>query len=885
MLCISRCTQYHIFVIMRRFFFLLLAAWFCILLPARAMPGDSVITIQSYYAQQPLVQATRFATTPNGDTTVMLYVSRISRTNIPFQDDSLLLRVRMWNSQSGATLPTRDYRSIQPDRASNLYNLLPINGVPRLFYAPDSTTLDIMSISDGKRVQHCNFSHTILSLSWSPDNLHTFVTTDNGKYYIVDNRSGATVLSDSTYDYIQDNRRYHSNAQCAQIDWTLDNSLAMITLNEFIDTVGGRGENLFFKSTWRPFDVKNRSYLAKTFPKLNGPGNWLPNGRSFMFINLGKLSITALSGTKKEVATGKQIIGHQWVDGTPYVMILDYNNSISKWNIDSAKKVSDFTVDNLQGFCFSPDAKALAYVDNGALTLINTETNQGIHRVTLNFPYKIVWSDKRSLQLLNGNNAIMVRDSNNRFRFVNLNTGQVMVTLDSTDDWQVSPDGTALFTLGRKIERYDLFNGKKTSVFPAHDVADEVVDIAFHPSGIELANIDSTMLHIWNTKNGNLLRERSYAHLQKVYWSPDSSIIYLLRSDTAKSNYLTAVNATSLDTLFHIKPASGWMRFHGFSPDGKYALTTEQSKAIIYNLRNGQLVHEVKNDSPLLSASWSEDSRRIGTGDSAGYGKIIFWEKDSVALRYNANYTVHYLRMDASMNYAVCRSDSMTVLLSTKDGKILQYFTRATDRTTFIGDSIFVAVYDELFVESLLAGGDLLQFLTTTPAYFNGWGDYYATGGADILDTIRVVSYDTHKLHSALPGIRSRNAMIWTENSSTLAYTDALNNIFIWSPTGMVHKPRKTTGVELEAEEPMLSTYPNPAQQYLTISALEQRGIRSISIWDAVGNRLFAVELNSQANNSAQQGIDVSSLPQGYYSAEVQMENGKRIRKGFMILR
>ncbi|MRS05932.1 T9SS type A sorting domain-containing protein, partial [bacterium] len=81
-----------------------------------------------------------------------------------------------------------------------------------------------------------------------------------------------------------------------------------------------------------------------------------------------------------------------------------------------------------------------------------------------------------------------------------------------------------------------------------------------------------------------------------------------------------------------------------------------------------------------------------------------------------------------------------------------------------------------------------------------------------------------------------------------------------------------TVGIETPVAKSEIQLFPNPADQFMTISSSEN--LQSVRIFNSVGQVVFQDKMDSQSIQ-----VNVQSYKPGLYTVQVTTENGNEIKK------
>lgn len=192
-----------------------------------------------------------------------------------------------------------------------------------------------------------------------------------------------------------------------------------------------------------------------------------------------------------------------------------------------------------------------------------------------------------------------------------------------------SPDSryVAAGAADQMIRVYDLGTGELTSTLTGHTIG-SVQALAFTPDGQTLiSGGEDESVRMWNWKEGRqtgTLNDR-IGKVQALDISPDGKRLALGTQNNLVKIYRIGPNQ---QLILQLDQFNDWVSDLRFSPDGQYLLTTSfDQRARVWDLKNKNLVLDIKHPGTVRSASFSPDGKYILTaswGEGANNRATVF---------------------------------------------------------------------------------------------------------------------------------------------------------------------------------------------------------------------------------------------------------------------
>lgn len=304
--------------------------------------------------------------------------------------------------------------------------------------------------------------------------------------------------------------------------------------------------------------------------------------------------------------------------------VLKQDNSVRLWDAVTGRLINKFPkFSNGIDAWFSEDSKSVVTISDSIKVW---DVNSGKCRATLNGvkgAYTAQFSpDGKSIVAVSSDNSAKICDSR---------SGILVKSLQGHSDRLVSaafsPNGKYVVTasLDKTAKVWDVNNGALLFSLEGH--LKRVRSAQFSSDGnlIATASSDSTA-KIWDVHSGKLIRTfNSNNHVFSAQFSPDG--LFLATSSLQTAN----IWELSSGKLIHsLKGHSTWVYSIGFSPNGKYIITSSyDNTSKIWDVTSGKLVLPLEEPIQIHSAKFSKDGKYIITTLLDGSVKI--WNGDNPA--------------------------------------------------------------------------------------------------------------------------------------------------------------------------------------------------------------------------------------------------------------
>ncbi len=795
---------------------LVLSLTFSLLFARDVSAADSLVTIHSFYLNRGHYLKPIVASSVNGDTAIMVVPYRVSRDTSAI--DTVLLRIRTWNSLTRATLTTSTVFSSQAKGLSNLFAVANIDRVPRLLYPETPGVLVVANLYDGSVVQRIKLDTSIINLSISPDGSLSFVRTKSNTAYLIRNRDLSKVFSKKFSSY--------EIPLCKTDSWTPDNTLFMLRILTVMPP--------FFGEAYQAVDLATGKYFSGSYERsIYGP--FCAAGRCFITNRNTDVYVTFLDSAKKTIHTNRVIQDYAWVGGTSRMVMVDLDSTISIWDANADSIVFAFKPTGIKGFNFSVDGHTFSYINkSNELEVIDLVHIRGLYTIPLDFQADVAIGDQSTMVWLPGDRAMKFNCLDGKLRLMDLPLRRVTATFDSTLAWFISQDGTALFLITNMISRIDMYDGRILSQFPDQEILRPVNNISLRPDASEVLSCDSLGLNIWNTETGQNRVRRNYENLINAWWTGDSSTIVVQRYDSLalRSSVLMLASQT-LDSLWQSSSTDSVV-FDSFSPDKKRFICRSNSALCVYDASTAKLIRQYKSKRPLICGTLSQDGYLVAMADDSGKVELRSALTDSIICNLDARYYPRFIHIAPSNEYLLVNTKRGLTLYSIPDGRVIQELSTEVDNAGFIfHDSLSIGIFEEAILEFENANGHPTKIDTYNRAYFSPDGEYYAYAGRLVRDSLKINDYRHRKPYRSVPDLISYSPIQWSNDAHKLAFVDVYNNIIIYTPSfaaviNDVDSPdERNTTIEALSE---VRVGPNPSTGSLNISS--EIPILSISIVD-----------------------------------------------------
>lgn len=177
---------------------------------------------------------------------------------------------------------------------------------------------------------------------------------------------------------------------------------------------------------------------------------------------------------------------------------------------------------------------------------------------------------------------------------------------------EFTPDGKTLLTASSDtVNLWDVATGKQIQSFDDHTWF--VSAAVFSPDGKQLlsGSAEGTAV-LWDIESGERIRTlcaNPLGNIPAVAWSADGDQV---ASTTQAEGVVKTWDFRSGRPLLTFVEHSAAVRDLEFSPDNRFLLTcSDDSKALLWDAKTGELVRKFECDSPIIDISFSPDGRRL----------------------------------------------------------------------------------------------------------------------------------------------------------------------------------------------------------------------------------------------------------------------------------
>ncbi len=836
---------------------------------------DSVRVISSFYHDTESIET--FKSSSHGDTVCIVYGAAIR------SDDNNIklshLRVRSWNSRSGASLSTQNFFHKQDADEAATYQVGQLNGTPHLVYTPDVKTLTMVNAVNGTVVHQYPIDDTIRNVYMSPDFTHAVVCTKDDRYSIMNVVSGEVILrdsvyrayhkvfppdtahglSDSTYLYV------HFKIRCRADSWSPDNSLVMLRTDRISDTVV-TGEQFRFESYWRPYDLTHRRYLLDTIP-FAFRGKWHPDNKFFSSTSGSTLYYQTADTVASSFALGETPADYAISSDNAVLTVIGSDSSYTVWDMATRTKRARYTPGRMLAYCFNSDKNLIAFVTTDTvLHIVNLKTLQGLQEFKIPYYGDPQALDLGALTFLFGSRGMLIRDHQGNFDVLDIATRSVVASLEYGSTYVMSPDGTMLFILGDRINSYDLFTGEKVGSFPESDLHSAARSIALNVDGTKLLSVEaSAKISLWDVASSALVRSVSLSAAQQISWSADQSMAMVHRRDSVHE-WWTAINSSSLSPMYDFDNGARWLNY---SMDKSSQLVSNGLRLLVYALNSKVLIDSVDCPSIPTAATKSFDNSVYLTGDAQGVLRSISCDGHAMRVVYDAQSPIRSIVLSRSNRYASIITDAENVVVRVSDGMRVQKLSRPTQGTEFCqGDTTCVCIYPDFIIRFTTRDQSVLQIPTAGQAYIRPQKNYYVVGIPDARDSLSVFDYYTQKATNVLFNVPTNSEIVWSGDAMRLATVDIFNNIVVWTP-GHLKDGESVVDVDFEGEaENSVSLWPQPVStSFRVLSDLGEQPLEA-QLVNVLGHSARLSELGSGS-------FDTSGFPDGVYIIRLSWNGGR----------
>ncbi len=846
--------------------------------------ADSVRVLSSFYRADSSVVA--FKTSTFGDTVCIAYVEHI-RTDDKGVSESQI-QIRNWDAKTGATIETRNFFHKQLADQPRTFSLGNYLQQPHLVYCPEVNVFSLVNAITGEVFREWSVPDTIRSIYMSPDFSNTVVCTKDDRYSIYKMSQSKALLEDSvwrSYTYVTppdtsvgllDSSYFnaHFRIHCRPDSWSIDNSVVMLQLDRLSDTLG-TNEHYRFETYWRPYDLSKGRYLFDSLD-MDDLGRWHPDARQFCSFQGKQFFYVGLDSVKHTLTANDFITDYGLASNVQHVTLISPNSTISIWRLDSMILKKSFLAGELLGYAFNYNKTQLAYLTSDTvLHVMNIETQTGLFEFHLNFVADVSHMDPTAMSFLDGDRALLVRDTSGSFRILDLAVRKTVAVVDKSSVYATSPSGTSLFVLKDRISRYDLFNGLLVRQFPENDFLYRQKSIALSPDGKFLLSLDQSV-QLWDVQTGALLRSARFANAERIVWSPLDTFVVLFHAN-GPTKWTTILNAFSLQPVYSFDSTLRWLNFSG--DDHSHLVCNSEGLVYKYSISNRTLLDSIDTHRSISAATENQENTLYVFGDTLG----ALWKVDALSHLatplFNAGTEIRKVVLSPGSRYLSFISADHNDLLRITDGSLIQALSTPTKETLFCqGDATCVCIYDDAIIRFSTSTGTAVQYRTGYRAYFRPQKNYFAVGTPDLRDSLGLFDFSTSRCVTNLRKFPTKSEIVWSFNSNTLATIDVFNNIVIWTPSKLKDGEVSTQiGVESLIDD-NIQIQPQPVDAQLRIHDTKSRTMVSAQVVNALGQQCSFPSLSSGS-------FDTSSLPCGCYLIDIQWDSAEHSFQTFVVSR
>ena len=430
-----------------------------------------------------------------------------------------------------------------------------------------------------------------------------------------------------------------------------------------------------------------------------------------------------------------------------------WDQTIRLWNVETG--MHTLTLEGHFDFrtvALSPNGKTLATTGSGGVFLWNTLNGQ------FNKAFNEVRFGRAAAYSPDGNTLAIERwDDGPQIRLVNVRTGKV-----------------------RRILRRD---GEGTRL------------IAFSPDGKTLADATwDEKIHLWNAKNGKLLRTIPSGHtedINAIVFSPDSKTVVSGSWDRT----IRLWNAQTGKLLRTLSESRGPILSLAFSPTRNGLASGTWGEVSLWNPSNGQLQQTFSGRG--VSLAYSADGNTLAGG---GYRQIYLWNaKNGQLQRTLPGHTedVHWVAFSTDGNTLMSFSRDSTVLLWNMN-KLPELLPTDVNRDSRVD-------VEDLVIVAFSFGKSVDSDAYPNPDV-NGDG---VVDRQDVLEIITVLEAAVGAPAADTRALTAANLQHWIDRAKQLGNTDTT----FQSGIRALEELLATLTREAEAipmETTLLANYPNP---------------------------------------------------------------------------
>jgi hypothetical protein len=812
-----------------------------LLFAVNLFPQDSVIVIPNFKQDFSFKYKRQFISSFSGDTVSILYPTVLSRAP-QRQFDTLELRVRLWNGKTGKPIKTTTFRHIQPISTSELYSLQILEGAIHVFHVPFPEQLSISNAYTGDLFRSISFDKPVERITYSPDSKFSCVNTSQS-FNLVNNSTGETILKEQVRVFGGRSVAFRANRR----DWSWDSKIVMISRYELWD--------IYALGTYKPFDINSRRYLSVEFDRLNLFGEWNPNAKMILSMPNGRIRCIGLDSSVTIIPTQNIVNSSSWAKNSSNITAVDVYFNVIIYDFNQRRKIQEFFPGTMRSYAYSPQGNYLAYIVDDQLTIIDNANGNGIHQIKLPTPVSTKF-DFETIRWIEGEKAVIVKDVNNELRIVNLTSRSVVTSIDSTDLYYPSANGLNIFVVkDTSVERYDIIDGKKTLAFPNAELANNVTSHSLSPDGNYAVTLD-TYVSVWNVSNGELRKRKRLNDAFSVHCAPDSSLLYVqLQEPLTLKKSILVLKLPSLDTAF-ILSGSNDVVFKGFSPNGKYVLTSQGRSADARKIGETNITQSIRLTGLVQAIAMSSDGVSWAIADDAGNINVYFFTTgNQLANLTSSKGRVQNMILSGNGSVIVLETANGLEALNWKTNQTIGKLSTKPISYMFSGsatkDSLLLVTYEDAIVEFDLKDFVPTQTKTITLPILTQGGRYYFTYNNDNRGTINLFGYRNLGVNRTLNGytIESSQAMQWSKNNTVCSFITTNNDLVLWKMSNINVQETVVSVDELSNQDivdrdvPLV--YPNPARY--TMNIVTSKPIESVSLIDMLGN---STRLNFDSNGS-----------------------------------
>lgn len=378
------------------------------------------------------------------------------------------------------------------------------------------------------------------------------------------------------------------------------------------------------------------------------------------------------------------------------------------WEVETGKLIYQITTkERLTAAAFSPDQRFIVYGGYmDSVTVRSWPEGKIITQLTVN-------PDKGSghgisIAMSADGKRIAFGETNRTFRVFDVTTWNEVYKFDYPDAWcggcasfpAFSPDGRFLYgiTTHIPVRKYDLETGQVVKEYPVELRDPE--SLAVNPDNSLLAVVEETIIRIWDSSTGTLVRELTaepQSNFHKVTFTSRNELLIACDNNTAFIyNISENRNSIAFTGILNNRDRGGldydpnfyweshiarYVRLKNtimITPDGKSLIRGKFGTRVRqWDLASGGGIMEFSgHNKAVLSYDISKDGTRLLTG--GGDGRVILWDVrtgDSLKVIRAHRELIFSVSFSHDEKMFACASwDGSMRLYDLENGKWIQYF-------------------------------------------------------------------------------------------------------------------------------------------------------------------------------------------------------------------